>query len=394
MPALSPALSPALTAFLAGRTPPTPFLVLDPAAVAERYRRLTTAFPGVEVHYAVKANPAPELLRRLVGCGARFDVASIGEVRACLAAGASPGGLCHGNPVRTPAEVSAATALGVQRFVTDSEEDVEVLARHAPGASVLVRLLVDDAGAATPFRGKFGCTEDVAVQLIEVLRRAGLRADGLTFHVGSQQREPGAWADPVAASARVAAAAGLAELTLNLGGGLPVGYAEPVPPLAAYADAITDAVATRFARRPRLVIEPGRAVVAEAGVLRAGVIRVSRRPGIDARRWVYLDVGRYSGLAETEGEAIVYPLRALGRDGPAEPSVLAGPSCDGDDVLYRRTEVWLPDDLRAGDTVDLLARRRLHRQLRVGRLQRVRPARGSRAADVVPCATVRLPSRR
>ncbi len=348
-------LSPALTAFLAERTPPTPFLVLDPATTADRYRALTTAFPGVEVHYAVKANPAPELLRRLAGCGARFDVASLGEIRACLAAGATPGALCHGNPVRSAAEVSAAATLGVRRFVTDSAEDVEVLARHAPGVAVLVRLLVDDVGAATPFRGKFGCTEDAAAALVEAVRRAGLRADGIAFHVGSQQRDPGAWAEPVAASARVAAASGLAELTLNLGGGLPADYAEPVRPLADYRDAIMAAVAEHFPRRPRLVIEPGRAVVAAAGVLRAGVVRVSARPGSDDRRWVYLDVGRYSGLAETEGEAIVYPLRVPGRDGPAQPIVLAGPSCDGDDVLYRRTEVTLPADLRAGDHVDMLA---------------------------------------
>jgi ornithine decarboxylase len=243
----------------------------------------------------------------------------------------------------------------VRRFVTDSAEDVEVLAWHAPRASVLVRLLVDDAGAATPFRGKFGCTEPVAAELVESLRRAGLRADGLAFHVGSQQRNPGAWAEPIAACARVAAGTGLDELTLNLGGGLPVRYAEPVPPLADYAAAIAAALAEHFPRRPRVVIEPGRAVVAEAGVLRAGVVRVSTRPGVDARRWVYLDVGRYSGLAETEGEAIVYPLLVPGRTGPVEPVVLAGPSCDGDDVLYRRTEVALPTSLRAGDTVDLLA---------------------------------------
>ncbi len=89
-------------------------------------------------------------------------------------------------------------------------------------------------------------------------------------------------------------------------------------------------------------------------MLRARVLRVSRRPGVDHRRWVYLDVGRYSGLAETENEAIGYPVRVPGRDGPTGPVVLAGPTCDGDDVLYRRTPCALPLSLRAGDAVDLL----------------------------------------
>ena len=143
------------------------------------------------------------------------------------------------------------------------------------------------------------------------------------------------------------------------GRGIPVGYQEPVPELAAFAAALNGAI--RTAARTgvvdgvHLVLEPGRAVVAEAGVLRASVLRVSLRPGIDHRRWVYLDVGRYSGLAEAEGEAITYRLRVPARDGAHGPVVLAGPSCDGDDVLYRDTPYTLPLSLRAGDAIDLLA---------------------------------------
>jgi ornithine decarboxylase len=238
----------------------------------------------------------------------------------------------------------------VRRFVTDSAEDVRLLAARAPGARVLVRLLVSDAGSATPFAAKFGAVRDEAVRLVGAVADAGLVPEGIAFHSGSQQLRPEAFADGVAEALAVAAAAGLHLPVLDVGGGFPIAYLDPVPDLTAYAAAIREA-----AGGVPLMLEPGRALVAEAGVIRSTVLRVSRRPGIDDRRWVYLDVGRYSGLAETENEAIAYRLRVLGRTGPAEPVVLAGPTCDGDDVLYRSTPCPLPLSLEPGDVVDLLA---------------------------------------
>lgn len=350
--------SPAVERFLAGTTVPTPFLVLDRAVVAQRYAELTAAFPDAVVHYAVKACPEPAVLRTLHALGSSFDVASPGEIRLALRAGADPASLCYGNPVRSPADVAGAYAAGVRLFVTDSAEDVEVLAEHAPGATVLVRLLVSDAGSATPFAAKFGAVPDEAVRLLRAAAARGLRATGVAFHAGSQQSRPEAFAEAVATAVGVAAAAGLRRPVLDVGGGFPVAYRSAVPLPEAFATAIGDALdAAVRARRiagARLLLEPGRALVAEAGVLRASVVRVSARPGVDERRWVYLDVGRYSGLAETEGEAIDYPVRVPGRAGPCGPVVLAGPTCDGDDVLYRRTPYSLPLGLSSGDAVDLL----------------------------------------
>jgi ornithine decarboxylase len=342
--------SAAIERFLASTREQAPFLVLDPGVVADRYAELGALLPTAEIYYAVKACPHPAVLEVLAALGSGFDVASPGEVRLALDAGADPDRICYGNPVRGPADVAAAHAAGVRRFVTDSAEDVRLLAAHAPGARVLVRLLVSDAGSATPFAAKFGAVRDEAAGLLRAVAAAGLVADGIAFHSGSQQLRPEAFADGVAEALSVAAAAGVERPVLDVGGGFPVAYREPVPDLAAYAAAIRAA-----AGDVSLVLEPGRALVAEAGVLRATVLRVSRRPGVDDRRWVYLDVGRYSGLAETENEAIAYRLRVPGRTGPDEPVVLAGPTCDGDDVLYRRTPCPLPLSLAAGDTVDLLA---------------------------------------
>ncbi|GAA1831736.1 type III PLP-dependent enzyme [Pseudonocardia ailaonensis] len=341
-------LSPALDTFLA-EARPTPFLVLDPGVVAERYAELRVAFPQAELLYAVKACPEPEVLRRLVALGCGFDVAGAEEIALCLAAGADPGTLCHGNPIRGPGAAARAAERGVHRFVTDSAEDLALL---PAGAQVLVRVVVVDEGSATPFLGKFGALPAEAVRLAR-------GAAGVAFHAGSQQVRPEAFAAGARTALRVAGAAGIRRPVLDAGGGLPVRYRTDVPPPEAYAAALDEAVGAAVAAGDvdgaRLVLEPGRALVAEAGVLRAGVLRVSRRPGIDHRRWVYLDVGRYQGLAETEGEAIDYPVRVPGRDGPPGPVVLAGPTCDGDDVLYRRRPYALPADLAAGDVVDLLA---------------------------------------
>lgn len=336
----------------------TPYLALDPALVAARHRELCAAFGSARMLYAVKACPEPAVLRLLAERGCGFDVAGDAEIRLCLEAGADPELIQHGNPVRGPGDAAAAYALGVRRFVTDSAEDVDDLAANAPGARVLVRLMVADVGSATPFFGKFGALPDEAVRLLERVRRAGLTAAGVTFHAGSQQTRPETYAAAVGLALRIAGRAGIDRPELDLGGGWPVPYREPVQGPPAFAAAVTAAVDAAVAggdvAGADLLLEPGRAVVAEAGVLRATVLRVSRRPGVDHRRWVYLDVGRYQGLAETEGEAIGYPMRAPYRSGPLGPVVVAGPTCDGDDVIYRRTPVALPLDLCAGDLVDLL----------------------------------------
>ncbi|GAA1378832.1 type III PLP-dependent enzyme [Pseudonocardia kongjuensis] len=350
-------LSPGLQTVLAGHHP-TPYLALDPAVARDRLRTLRAAFGDAAILYAVKACPEPAVLRALVAEGAGFDVASQQEIELCLAAGADPAVLQHGNPVRGPGAAARAAAAGIRRFVTDSAEDVDALAAEVPGARVQVRLIVDDSGSATPFHGKFGALPGEAVALLHRIRERGLVAAGVTFHAGSQQTRPQTYAHAIGTALTVAGRAGLRRPELDLGGGWPVAYRSAVPGPEVFAAAVRAAVAAAVAAGRvddvTLLLEPGRALAAPAGVLRTTVLRVSRRPGVDHRRWVYLDVGRYQGLAETEGEALAYPVRAPDRSGPPGPAVLAGPTCDGDDVIYRRTPVALPMDLAAGDVLDLL----------------------------------------
>ena len=336
----------------------TPCLVVDLAAVRRNHGALRSALPDARICYAVKANPAPEVVGALVALGSSFDVASPGEIDLCLAQGASPEQISYGNTIKKRRDIAYAHERGVRLFVTDSEADLVNIAEAAPGAQVFCRILVDNKGSRTPFGRKFGCPPETAVRLLARARDLGLDAYGVSFHIGSQQLDPSAWEHGISAARQVfdgLAAHDVALRMVNLGGGLPAAYTDAAPPLADYAREIERSLDRHFgADRPDLLVEPGRQIVADAGVLRSEVVLVTPS-ACDDRRWVYLDVGRYNGLAETEGEAITYRLRTS-RDGdPRGPVVLAGPTCDGDDVLYQRTVYELPLTLRGGDWVDLLS---------------------------------------
>lgn len=329
--------------------PETPHLTIDLDRVHEDFRALRALLPDAQIRYAVKANPAEPVLRRLAAEGAAFDVASVGEVDACASAGIDGLLLTFGNTIRKPSAVALSRARGVRRFAFDTADGLAAVAEHAPGAGVECRIAPAFPSSVTPFGHKFGCAPEAAPELLGRARRLGLRPEGVCFHVGSQQLDPAAWEVGIRSAATIFDAVGdLA--TINVGGGFPIAYTSGVPPLEAFADSITSALTRHFGReQPRLVVEPGRLLVGSAGTIRCEVVAV--RAGTDGQRWVYLDIGRYGGLAETENEYIRYRLRTE-RDGDrCDDAVVAGPTCDGDDVLYRSYP--LPVTLRPGDRVDI-----------------------------------------
>jgi ornithine decarboxylase len=199
----------------------------------------------------------------------------------------------------------------------------------------------------------------MAANLLVTASQLGLRPCGASFHVGSQRTDPRAWSSAIAHAAwvfRTCAHRGLDLDLLNLGGGLPAHYRTAVPPLAAYAETIETALAAEFGRsRPRILIEPGRYLVGDAGLLRAEVLLISRKSPHERERWVYLDAGLYNGLDETLDERIHYRIRTPRDGGPCGPVILAGPTCDSEDIHYRRTPYELPLDLAIGDPVDFLS---------------------------------------
>ena len=345
-----------LERFLAENTHATPFLVVDLDVIAQRYRSLAAAV-SARIHYAVKANPAPAVLALLVKLGSAFDVASPDEIDRCLTAGADPGDLSYGNTIKKARDIAYAHSCGVNMYAVDVRAELDKVLEHAPGADVCVRLFHEGAGADWPLSRKFGCAEPEALELLTVAHRAGSRT-GLSFHVGSQQRDTGAWDSALDAVGDLFTRAGERDAQprfVNLGGGLPGHYREPVASLQHYADAINHALGESFGDSPpTLLIEPGRYLVADAGVLRTEVVLVSQR-GLDTRRWIYIDCGRFGGLGETLDEAIRYPIRTRHRPEPAGPVALAGPTCDSADILYDKTDYHLPLALAAGDHLDILA---------------------------------------
>lgn len=356
--AVSLVVTPKLERFLASTALPTPFVVVDVDHVEERYHALRAAVPAADVYYAVKANPARPVLERLHALGASFDVASPVEIEACLAVGASPDRISYGNTIKKRSDIALAVAAGVRRFTVDCAEELAKIAELAPGSGVCVRLFHDCGGADWPLSRKFGCSAGDVERLLVDATRAGLEC-GVSFHVGSQQRDVTAWHDTLGVVAGVfarARAAGATPSFLNLGGGFPGTYRDAVPEIGRYGEAVSAALDHWFADGlTEVMIEPGRYLVADAGVLRSEVVLVSTRTVDDFERWVYLDVGKFHGLAETMDEAIRYRLRTS-RDGdPTSPAVIAGPTCDSADVLYTKSGYELPVTLRDGDTVDVLS---------------------------------------
>lgn len=331
-----------------------PTLVLDIDRVEAQYRALQAGLGRAAIHYAVKANPAREVIERLIALGSHFDAASRGEIELCLSLGAHPEHISFGNTVKRAADIAFAHQAGLTLFAADAEEELEKIAENAPGAQVYIRLIVEASGADWPLTRKFGTARDKAVRLLALARDLGLEPVGFSFHVGSQTRKPEMWSstlDQVAAIWAEARAAGFALSLINIGGGFPAFYGDDIAHPTDYAAAVMAEVEARFPDAAQVMAEPGRGLVAEAGTIAAEVLLVSRKSDDDLCRWVYLDIGKFSGLAETMDEAIRYQFITDRDHEDTGPCILAGPSCDSADVLYEKRPVALPLGMKSGDRI-------------------------------------------
>ncbi len=344
--------------FLEEVQPPTPFVVVDLDVIRDNYAALRQWLPLAQVYYAVKANPAAEIISMLVGLGSNFDVASRQEIDLCLGEGAAPERISFGNTIKKKSDIAYAYDKGVRLFAFDSEAELDKLAEAAPGARVFCRLLMTCEGAEWPLSRKFGCEIDMARDLLIAAREKGLDPYGVSFHVGSQQTDLGQWDIAVGKTAMLFTAlaeAGIELKMVNLGGGFPAKYRKDIPEVDAYADAIMHAMTKHFGNAlPHMIIEPGRGLVGNAGVLETEVVLISRKGYDEDVRWVYLDVGKFGGLAETMDEAIKYRLVTPHDGGQTGPVILAGPTCDSADVLYEKSGYEMPTALRVGDRVQIL----------------------------------------
>jgi len=341
--------------FIRTRRPDGPCLVVDLDVVRDNFQSFRKALPDSAIFYAVKANPAPEILRLLANLGSNFDCASVAEIEMAIKAGATASRVSYGNTIKKERDIARAHALGVSMFAVDSHEEVEKVARAAPGARVFCRVLTEGEGAEWPLSRKFGCVPQMAVDVLVYAHQLGLVSHGVSFHVGSQMTSPEAWDSALGDAKRVfdkLAQQGIHLKMVNMGGGFPTRYLKDIPTAQVYGQAIYASLRKHFGNQlPETIIEPGRGMVGNAGAIKAEVVLVSRKSDEDEVRWVFLDIGKFGGLAETMDEAIRYSI-VTARDGDAvEPCVLAGPTCDSADVLYEKTPYPMPVSLTIGDEV-------------------------------------------
>jgi ornithine decarboxylase/diaminopimelate decarboxylase len=333
---------------------PTPFVVIDTSIIAKQYDDMVDNFPYASVYYAVKANPAPEVLSLLRDKGANFDIASIYELDMVTNIGVTTDRVSYGNTIKKRKDVRSFFERGVRMFASDSEADLRMLAQEAPGARVYVRILTEGTHTADwPLSRKFGCQNEMAYELLVLAKELGLEPYGISFHVGSQQRDIGAWDSAIGKVKsifdRLSDEHGIKLKMINLGGGFPANYLDRTNVLAMYAEQITHFLKEDFGDQlPEIILEPGRSLLSNAGILVSEVVLISKKSHTALERWVFTDVGKFSGLIETMDEAIKFPIYTE-RQGELDKCVIAGPTCDSADIMYEHYSYGLPTDLAIGD---------------------------------------------
>lgn len=339
----------------------TPFLVVDLSRIKTKFEEMVELFPKAKIHYAMKASPAVEVIELLASLGSNFDCASIYELDRVLSVGVEPERISYGNTIKKAAHVKYAYDKGIRLYATDSKADLQNIAEQAPGSKIFVRILVQGSETAEwPLSRKFGCHPDMAIDLLVQAKQLGLEPYGISFHVGSQQKDVAAWDDALAKvkymSDWMKYEEGIKLKMINLGGGFPTNYISEVNPIKVYADEINRYLAEDYADEedmPEIILEPGRSLVGGSGVLVSEVVLISRKSRTDLTRWVYTDVGLFQGLIETLGEAIKYPVYTpkMETSTDAGTVVLAGPTCDSTDIMYEETNYKLPQELEIGDRI-------------------------------------------
>jgi ornithine decarboxylase len=332
----------------------TPFLVIDTATVKQHLEELVNGFPFAKIYYAVKANPAPEILALLRDAGLNFDIASIYELERILSLGVSGDRISYGNTIKKSKDIRYFYEKGVRLYATDSEADLRNIAKAAPGSKVYVRILTEGTQTADwPLSRKFGCQADMAMDLLVLANDLGLEPYGVSFHVGSQQRDIGTWDAAIAKVKvifeRLSEENNITLKMINMGGGFPANYITRTNEMKTYAEEIIRFLDEDFSGElPEIILEPGRSLIANAGILVSEVVLISRKSRTALNRWVYTDVGKFSGLIETLDEAIKFPIYTE-KNGELEEVVIAGPTCDSADIMYEDYKYGLPLNLAIGD---------------------------------------------
>lgn len=335
----------------------TPVLIVDPEVIKRNYKELAENMPESKIYYAVKANPMDDVIKMLYDLGSNFDIASRFELDQMLRLNIDPARLSYGNTIKKKTDIEYFYQRGVRLFVTDSENDLLNLAQCAPNSKVFFRILTEGTGADWPLSRKFGSHPDVIYHLILQAHELGLDPYGISFHVGSQQRDIGQWDDAIARCKYLfdaVAEEGIELKMINIGGGFPASYVDPTYSVQEYAVEIRRFIEEDFGENmPLIILEPGRSLTADAGVIISEVVNISKKSKNNIYQWVFLDIGKFGGLIETIDESIKFPI-FFDKEGLSEEIILSGPTCDSMDILYEHYKYHMPDTVVPGDKVYIL----------------------------------------
>ncbi|HYH75498.1 MAG TPA: type III PLP-dependent enzyme [Candidatus Saccharimonadales bacterium] len=335
-----------------------PLLYIDLACISDTYTTFRQALPMATVHYAMKCNPHPQVLEHIKALGGSFEIASYNELALLQKIGVNPAEVLYSNPVKSPRDIRRAYAAGLRCFAFQSEDELQKFAAlKKSDIKVYLRLTTPLGKSTVASEAKFGqpaTSEDEqkhAVSLMEQARGAGLEPYGLAFHVGSQMEDPEAWTESLRNTGtlmELLQQSGIHITMLDIGGGFPAYHSANIPPLSVFGKAISRELAKLPYQPAKVAIEPGRALVSDAGALVAEVYGKALRNG---QWWLYLSVGAFNGLMEAleSGTELQYPM--VDSRGSAEQAsyVITGPSCDSQDTISMSQ--LLSSDIQTGDRV-------------------------------------------
>ena len=311
----------------------TPLLVLSLEQIEKNYRLLRTNLPRVKVFYAIKANPHRRILELMRDLGSNFDVASDGEIMELSSLGVDGSRMIYANPMKTVNGLRACRNAGVGKMTFDSAGEIDKMARECPGATVLLRIRIDNSSAHVDLNKKFGAAREQALELLLKARDAGLDAAGIAFHVGSQttSADPYLYALDIAREIfEEAAAAGMQLRVMDIGGGFPI----PEPKVRFNLQEMLNQINARLDEDfPGVEIwaEPGRFICGTAVNLITSVIGVTERGG---QPWYFLDEGLYGTFSGVLFDQWDFKLISF-KEGEQVAATFAGPSCDSLDIMFR-----------------------------------------------------------
>lgn len=325
----------------------SPLLVLDCDVLRRQYRLLAHALPDVDLYFAIKALPHEIVLATLYREGCNFDLATQGEIRLLEKLLISPRKTIHTHPIKRDVDIRAALRYGCTTFVVDNETELEKFVRYRERVGLLLRLSFPNPDALINLSKKFGLLIQEAPAFMARAAELGLHIKGLSFHVGSQCRDPGAHVRAIQACAElIHSTRGSREVPmrmLDIGGGFPTSYDGSGMGIDAFCAPIREVLAT-LPGNIHVIAEPGRFIAAPSMTCVASVIGKAKRGD---RMWYYLDDGVYGSFSGQIFDHVSYPLFTL-KEGPLHPCVLAGPTCDSIDII--REEAMLPE-LDLGDLI-------------------------------------------